>query len=93
MVDERDRQVVIPAIQLGVRKTWHTTEFGTRDWWREYRRFVHEDPVPGEAWLGPTRVRAGEEVYLKLHFRVGPNGIARYGHIAIETPFTNLQPF
>jgi len=83
---------VVPAIQLGVRKAWRRIEFGTREWWREYRRFVHEPPVPGEAWLEPEEVKAGEEVYLKLHFRAGPGGVGRYGHIAVETPFRDLKP-
>ncbi|HID11028.1 MAG TPA: DUF3604 domain-containing protein [Candidatus Latescibacteria bacterium] len=91
-MDEHEGGTIIPAIQLGVRRAWRGIEFGTREWWREYRRFIHELPVPGEAWLEPERVQAGEEVYLKLSFRVGARGIDRYGHIAVETPFRTLQP-
>ncbi len=87
MDGERKKDVVIPAIQLGVRKQWREIELGTREWWREYRRFMEEPPAPGEAWLEPSSVRAGEEVCLKLHFRAGAGGISKYGHIAIETPF------
>jgi len=82
---------IIPSIQKGVRKIWRPTEDGTREWWRSFRRFIKEPPVPGEAWIEPRRVRAGRRTYLTLTFRVGEGGISAYGHIAIECPIKGLQ--
>lgn len=82
---------LIPAIQKGVRKAWRPMEFGTTEWWRDFRRFIKETPCPGEAYLEPSRVRAGRREYLTLTFRVGEGGIKAYGHIAVECPIPNLE--
>lgn len=85
------RTPIIPSIQKGVRKVWRPIEDGTREWWRQYRRFIKEPPVPGEAVLTPSRVRAGRQEYLRLTFRVGDGGLDAYGHIAVECPLAGLQ--
>jgi len=82
---------IIPSIQKGVRKAWKPIEDGTTEWWRAFRRFVKEPPVPGEAWIEPSKVKAGRRVYLTLTFRVGEGGISAYGHIAVECPIRNLN--
>ena len=81
---------IIPSIQKGVRKAWRPIEDGTTEWWRSFRRFIKEPPIPGEAWIEPERVRAGRRTYLTLTYRVGKGGISSYGHIAIECPIKNL---
>lgn len=81
---KRKYRAVIPSIQKGIRKAWQPLSQGTSEWWREYRRWVHEPPCPGEASIKPSKVRAGSLQTLTITFRVGEGGIAPYGHIAVE---------
>lgn len=86
MSHKRKDQAIIPSIQKGVRKAWQPLAQGTSEWWRDYRRWIHEPPSPGEASIKPSRVRARSLQTLVITFQVGEGGIAPYGHIAIECP-------
>lgn len=69
-----------PSIQKGVRKFWRPLEDGTTEWWRDFRRFMHEPSCPGSAFLEPEKVKAGQLESLKLIFRVDKGGILPPGH-------------
>ncbi len=87
------REPIIPAIQLGIAKRWQPIEDGTREWWRGYRDWLRNKRDTGVATLTPDTVVAGSRVRLKLTYRVGPGGIAAYGHVAVEPPLAPLIPW
>ncbi|MFP3903338.1 MAG: CehA/McbA family metallohydrolase [Armatimonadota bacterium] len=87
------RKPIIPSIQKGIRHRWQPIEDGTREWWRGYREWLRADPAPGQATIEPDTVEAGSRLRLKLVFTVGEGGIAPYGHIAIEPPLPELNPY
>jgi hypothetical protein len=93
MPERRNEQPIYPSIQQGVRKEWRGLQDGTKEWWRDFRRFVNEPPVPGRAALEPATVRAGERICLRLTFQVGEGGIEAYGHIAVECPLEALEVY
>ena len=93
MPKSKDGQTIYPSIQQGVRKEWRGLQDGTKEWWRDFRRFSNEPPVPGRAILQPTAVRAGERTILKLAFHVGKGGLEPYGHIAVECPLEGLEVY
>jgi hypothetical protein len=93
MPSSKDGQTIYPSIQQGVRKEWRGLQDGTKDWWRDFRRFSNEPPVPGRAILEPTTVKAGERTILKLAFQVGKGGLEPYGHIAVECPLAGLEVY
>ena len=86
-------ELIIPSIQLGIAKRWQSIENGTREWWRGYRDWLREKRDTGTATLSPDTVVAGSRVRLKLIYRVGPGGIAPYGHVAVEPPLAPLIPW
>ena len=93
MSENRNDKTIYPSIQQGVRKEWRGLRDGTKEWWRDFRRFMNEPPVPGRATLEPATVTAGERTILKLCFEVGEGGIEAYGHIAVECPLEGLEVY
>jgi len=93
MNDSGNDQTIYPSIQQGVRKQWRGLQDGTKEWWRDFRRFINEPPVPGRATLEPGTVKAGERTTLRLTFQVGKGGIEAYGHIAVECPLEGLEVY
>jgi hypothetical protein len=93
MPSSNDGQTIYPSIQQGVRKEWRGLQDGTKEWWRDFRRFINEPPVPGRATLDPTAAKAGDRIILKLSFQVGKGGIEPYGHIAVECPLEGLEVY
>ena len=86
----RREDPVIPSIQPGLPRPWRSLMRGTTDWWRDNRRWDREEPSPGRARLSPGRAEAGAWERFVFTFKVGEGGIAPYGHVAVELPFTNL---
>ena len=93
MPGTKGERTIHPSIQQGVRKQWRGLQDGTKEWWRDFRRFINEPPVPGRATVEPATVKAGEVVTLKLCFEVGEGGIGAYGHIAVECPLEGLEVY
>jgi hypothetical protein len=93
MSENRNDITIYPSIQQGVRKEWRGLQDGTKEWWRDFRRFIDEPPVPGRATLEPAMVKAGNRTVLKLRFEVGEGGIGAYGHIAVECPLEGLEVY
>lgn len=80
-------EFIISSVQKGIPKEWKPITDGTREWWRDFRRWLKEPRMPGVASLEPSIVKAGEKSQLVFIFKIGKGGIGRYGHIAIECPF------
>lgn len=93
MQDSNNEKTIYPSIQQGVRKQWRGLQDGTKEWWRDFRRFINEPPVPGRAVLEPSAVRARDMNCLRLAFEVGTGGIEAYGHIAVECPLEGLEVY
>jgi hypothetical protein len=93
MPESRNEKAIYPSIQQGVRKEWRGLQDGTKEWWRDFRRFINEPPVPGRAALEPATVKSGDRTTLKLCFEVGKDGIEPYGHIAVECPLEGLEVY
>jgi hypothetical protein len=93
MPESRNVKTIYPSIQQGVRKEWRGLQDGTKEWWRDFRRFINEPPVPGRATLEPATVKAGDRITLRLTVEVGKGGIEAYGHIAVECPLEDLEVY
>jgi hypothetical protein len=91
--EHKNEQPIYPSIQQGVRKQWRGLQDGTKEWWRDFRRFIREPPLPGRAVLEPATARAGDRRTLRLSFSVGEGGIEPYGHIAVECPLRGLEVY
>lgn len=88
----RPREPIIPSIQKGVPHRWQPIEDGTREWWRGYRSWLHDDRDASTAELSLDTVEAGSRQRLTLTVTIGPGGIEPYGHIAVEPPLSPLLP-
>ncbi len=93
MSENRNEKIIYPSIQQGVRKEWRGLQDGTKEWWRDFRRFINEPPVAGRAILEPATVTAGDRTVLRLTIEVGKGGIEAYGHIAVECPLEGLEVY
>lgn len=93
MSENRNEKIIYPSIQQGVRKEWRGLRDGTKEWWRDFRRFMNAPPVPGRATLEPATVTAEDRNCLRLAFEVGEGGIEAYGHIAVECPLDGLEVY